>query len=299
MNAFGYRFRMTHAAPRSAPARLLLGLAVALLATTSLPGCVARNVRHSIVERSTIEVDLVRSVRGFSVEERGFEHPTIISAPRLVNILSALEVEVAADKGGMIRQPAFHPAIVQETAEQLSEALKQASPDEEVGVKVIRKERRLGLFHQKYLTSFLAWVDGGQLYLALRHVDWLVPQADENRPLPEPRHDRKPMDFRVVTSDPIYFAGTQDLEIDWQSDVFRQAFRLPGSTKGRKVRREVLDSSPVPKAELEAAAPPGVSLDQLTPEQLRALADLEEERRAGRITETAYQRARRQLLRER
>jgi len=42
-----------------------------------------------------------------------------------------------------------------------------------------------------------------------------------------------------------------------------------------------------------------VGLDRLPPEQLRALADLEEDRREGRITETAYQRERRQLLRKR
>jgi hypothetical protein len=39
--------------------------------------------------------------------------------------------------------------------------------------------------------------------------------------------------------------------------------------------------------------------EDLTPEQLRALADLEEDRRQGRITEPAYQRARRELLRKR
>ena len=43
----------------------------------------------------------------------------------------------------------------------------------------------------------------------------------------------------------------------------------------------------------------GVSIGDLTPEQLRALADLEEDRRKGRITEATYQRERRQLLRKR
>jgi hypothetical protein len=107
------------------------------------------------------------------------------------------------------------------------------------------------------------------------------------------------MDFRVITGDPIFFAGVQDLEIDWRNDVFRKAFQLPGSTKGEKKRREVLDSIPVPKEELSPKQKRDIAIDQLTPKQLRALADLEEERRGGNITETDYQRARRQLLRER
>ena len=107
------------------------------------------------------------------------------------------------------------------------------------------------------------------------------------------------MDFRVVTGEPIYFAGPQDLEIDWRSDAFKTAFHLPGTTKGRKRKREVLESSRIPKEELAEKPGNTVGIDQLTPEQLRALADLEDDRREGRITETAYQRQRRQLLRKR
>jgi hypothetical protein len=111
--------------------------------------------------------------------------------------------------------------------------------------------------------------------------------------------DRKVMDFRVVTADPIYFAGVQDVEINWRSDVFRTAFRMPGNTGGERRRREVLESIPVPKEELSSEGGSGTSFENLSPEKLRALADLEEERRAGRMTENDYQRARRQLLRSR
>ena len=287
---------------RRALARTLGVPPVALLLTLVLGasfGCATRLVRHPVIERGDVEVDLVRHVRGFSVEERAYEHPAILSVPRLVNILGAIEVELRTDDGSTLRQPAFHAEIVQAAAEALSAGLRAASKDEEVGVKLIRKERRLGVFHRKHLTSFLARVENEQLYLAIRRVDWPIPRRQETKPLPEPARDRRDMDFRVVSGEPIYFAGVQDLEIDWRHDAFRQAFRLPGSTEGRRVRREVLESSPVPKAELEESAPDGLRLDELTPEQLRALADLEEERRAGRITETAYQRARRELMRAR
>ena len=272
--------------------------ALAFLLST-LTGCAPRTLRESVLKGNLMEMDLVREVEVFTVVEQDYEHPTIISVPRLINILNAVEVEVQSDKGGTIRQPAFHPEIVPRTAEALAKGLAEASPNEEVGIKSIRKERRMGVFHKKYMTSFLAHVKEGHLYLLLRRVDWRIPQSMPDDRLPEPGRNRKDMDFRVVTGEPIYFAGVQDLEIDWMNDVFRKAFRLSGSTKGEKKRREVLDSIPVPKDELSSQQQNAVGLDQLTPEQLRALADLEEERRAGKITETTYQRARRQLLRER
>lgn len=266
-----------------------------------MTGCVSRPVRHSILKRNTLFVDLVRDVRGFSTEEKGYEHPAVVSVPRLTYILSAIEVEIQQEKGGIVRQPAFHKAIISKTAEALASALAQAGTDEAVGMNVIRKDSRLGVFHRKFLTSFLAYMDDGQLYLLIRRVDWPVPKTMQDSKLPKATRTKKVMNFRVVTGQPIYFAGPQDLEIDWQNEAFKKVFRLPGSTKGQKRRRDVLDSSPIPRAEFQADSSDteGVSLDQLSPGQLRALADLEEDRREGRITETTFQRERRQLLRSR
>jgi len=109
------------------------------------------------------------------------------------------------------------------------------------------------------------------------------------------------MNFRIVSGEPLYYAGPQTLEIEWRDDVFRSKFQLPGSTKGTTRRREILFDSPIPIAEREAGNPrAGDSiLEALTAAQLRALADLEDDRRSGVITESAYQRAKRQLLRRR
>ena len=284
---------------KSRSARALLVLLIGLLLGISLAGCATRTVRHSVIKRHAIQVDLVRQVQGFTVEKQGHEHPAIISTQRLSNILAAIEVETPAPGEGVIRQPAFAPEMIEKTAEGLAQAFAEASPDEEVGVKVIRTQARLGIFSKKYLTTFLAYVDKGQLYLLLRRVDWPIKESDEKKPWPEPMKTRKVMNFRVVSGPPIYFAGVQDLEIDWQSDVFRTAFRLPGSTKGEKRRREVISSSPVPREELDAVSDGSPDLGDLTSDQLRALADLEDDRREGRITELDYQRERRQLLRER
>lgn len=282
------------------PSRFVFLLSLILLGNM-LGGCAARSVRTSIINRSGVQVDLVRQVRGFSTEPRGFEHPTIISTERMTHILNAVEVETRGEGVGTIRQPAFHPEIVARTANAMTEALAEADPDQEVGIQIVRKEMRLGIFNRKYLTSLLAYVDEGHLYLYLSRVDWPIPLRDEGKSLPKPRHDYSPMTFRVVGGEHLFYAGPQVLEIDWQNPVFQTAYRLPGSTDGTTRRREIIDESPVPQDELdkEAAGKGYVGLDELSSEQLRALADLEDDRREGRISEIAYQRARRQLLRRR
>jgi|JI10StandDraft_1071094.scaffolds.fasta_scaffold371151_2 hypothetical protein len=290
----GYRRPMLRARP--VPALVLLALCVGLALTS---GCASRPRRHSIIDRAGMQVDLVRYVKGFKTEPQGFEHPAIISKERLVHILGAVEIETREKGGATIRQPGIHAELVDPIAEALSEALRQAGPDQEIGLQAIRKERSLGIFHTKYLTTLLAWVKSGSLYLQLHRSEWPIPQAKETKPQPEPLRDTRPMDFRVVSGEFLYFAGPQTLEIDWNNDVFRTAYRLPGSTGGEKRRREVLLQSPIPQAERKTKDVEGVGVDSLTPEQLRALADLEEDRATGRITEQAYQRARRELLRPR
>lgn len=281
--------------------RLVVFLVASLSLASLLSGCATRTVRSPIIDRTGIQVDLVREVEGFTTVARGYEHPTIISAPRLVHILNAIEIEIREKGVGTFRQPAFHPEIVERTAQAVSEALAEADPDQQVGVQAVRKEMQLGIFHQKFLTSFLAFVDHGQLYIHLSRVEWPIPQKEEGEPLPEPRSDERPMDFRVVGGEHLFYAGLQTLEIDWKDPVFLTDYRLPGSTDGLRRRREVIEQSPIPKNELDqnSTDEDGVGIDELSAEQLRALADLEDDRNQGRITEPAYQRAKRQLLRER
>lgn len=279
----------------------LAALVSLILLGSSLGGCLTRSVRTPIIDRMGTQVDLVRQVKGFSTQPRGYEHPTLISVPRMTHILNAVEIETRGKGAGTLRQPAFHPDIVERTARALTEALAEAGPDQEVGIQIVRKEMRLGVFHKKFLTSLLAYVDEGHLYLLLNRVDWLIPQKSKDDSLPKPRRNYSPMDFRVVGGEHLFYAGPQALEIDWQNPVFQHAYRLPGSTHGTKRRREVIDRSPIPKEERDTAfaSENDIAIDELSPEQLRALADLEEDRRQGRITETAYQRAKRQLLRPR
>lgn len=285
---------------RTRPALALLALA-ALVPIVLATGCASRPSRHSIIDRAGMQVDLVRYTRGFKTEPQGFSHPAIISKERLSHILGAIEIESREKKksSATVRQPGIHAELVEPIAAALSEALRKAGPDQEIGIQAVRKERSLGIFHTKYLTSLLAWVKGDYLYVQLHRAEWPIPQAKEDKPLPEPMRDTRPMDFRIVSGEHLFFAGPQTLEIDFQNDVFRTAYHLPGSTGGTRLRREVLLESPIPASERKSDDDSGVSLDQLNPEQLRALADLEEDRRSGRITEQAYQKARRELLRPR
>ena len=276
-------------------------LAALILLGSSLGGCSTRSVRSPVIDRIGIQGELVRQVKGFTTQPQGYEHPAIISVERMAHILAAVEVETSSKGAKVLRQPAFHPDIVEKTAKAAAEALSKAGPDQDIAIQVVRKDMQLGVFNKKYLTSFIAYVKEGYLYLLLRRIEWLVPQSDLDGSLPKPRRDYSPMDFRVVAGDPLFYAGPQALEIDWLNPVFRFAYRLPGSTEGTKRRREILDSSAIPQDEQDTASDRGksVAIDELTPDQLRALADLEEDRREGRITELAYQRARRQLLRRR
>ena len=288
---------------RALTALVLVVLAAPLLLST---GCTGRLNRHAIVNRRAVEIDLVTVREGlFGTQARDFEHPAIISVDRMKNILGSLEVETAEGANRFIRKPAIHPAVVDEAAEALVKAFAEADPNSQLGVKLIRKEQQLGVFHNKFLTSFMAHMKDDHLYIVLSRIDWPIPQSKEKQSsksgkLPEPQPGGSESGrFRVVSGEPLYYAGPFSVEVDWRSNAFRKPFRLPGSAKGGERRREVLFQSKGPAPSDAAGPDSGAGIGDLSPEQLRALATLEEDRRAGRLTETAYQRAKRDLLRKR
>ena len=63
---------------------------------------------------------------------------------------------------------------------------------------------------------------------------------------------------------------------------------------GPRQERTILMDSPVPRNELDDVSIP--TLEGIEPEVLRALADLEDARRNGSVTETEYQQRRENLL---
>ena len=81
----------------------------------------------------------------------------------------------------------------------------------------------------------------------------------------------------------------------WRDPVFATASRhFELNESGARTRTILLEES-IPAAELGSALPESL-VDQLSPEVLRVLAELEEERRQGTITEGQYMRRRQELL---
>jgi len=101
---------------------------------------------------------------------------------------------------------------------------------------------------------------------------------------------RELMAFRVLASEGVEPTGHQSVAVYWRDDRFRNPTSVRVGPGGKVTRRTVLMEEEAPATEPSAAQLP------TDPASLRALADLEEARRAGELTEAEYQRKRRALL---
>jgi len=270
-------------------------LALALL-LPALSGCGARVLRETIRETPRTRIVLRSVARGGEPQDRGFDHPAIISPVRLTHILARVDV-IPGDGAGAERRPALEVEQLFEVAEGLSEALARATPAQEVVVLTTHRERTLGVFTHDYLTSFVAFVKDDLLHLHFGHVGFELPRDTGVRVTrwPEPEPGVVQMKFRVVPSEAMDAIGPQSLAIAWRDPIFRRASAVRVTPTGRVLRRTILMEEPLPAAP-EPAEPEPPDPGSLAPETLRELADLEEARRAGRISEAAYQTRRREIL---
>ncbi len=270
------------------------GLALALLAG----GCLGtRQVSTPVYDRNEIRSYVRVTKRGSEVVPRGFSHPAVVASVRLAHALSFIDVEVGEGKDRQ-RIGAVHPAIIYEVADALEAALAEASPDQEVVVMAMRRKKRLGIFHADFLTSFIAYVRGDLLTVHFGHAEWEVPKIEgggRGEP-PMPKEGKVQAKFRVLPGPAVTLLGPQTVALDWKSARFDQPARIQMGPDGEVRRRTIL-------MEEEGASdreqpPPEATLpvDRLEPDTLRALADLEEARRRGEITEGQYQVRRRELL---
>ena len=271
---------------------------LALGAITAITfACASPYTRVQIHQDDAVEVVLRSRNEGGRPVDRGFRHPATISNVRLAHILASLDVRTGVtDEGGGQRVPAVHTDLVYPLGDHLSAAFKQADPTQEVVIQAIRRERNLGIFTQKYVTSFVAWVDSeDRLQIHLSRVDWALPKGEEEEDLREPVPGREVQRFRVIPSETAQPAGAQGLAIDWRDPGFRKGANLSVSASGRVQRRTILMESPdvVEEDAVEDRAPLLLPSD---PEVLRQLADLEEARKRGEIPEADYLRRRRELL---
>jgi hypothetical protein len=270
--------------------RLPALLAAALCAAA----CGPRYARVPVYDRDGLAVALRSEQRDGRGVPRGFAHPATIHSTRVANILARLDVRMGAGDGGE-RVAAFPTAMLYPIAGEVSRALAQAGPDQEVVVRALRTEKRMGIFHQRFLTSFLASMQGDDLILRFGHVEWAVPKEDEGEEPPEPHRERQVQEFEVLASEGIVPVGRQAVAVDWRSPIFREATHLRVGEGGKLLRRSVLVEAPAEAGGVEEAPAPLPA--DLPPETLRALADLQERRARGEISETLYHQRRRDLLR--
>jgi hypothetical protein len=268
---------------------------VALLLTlvaVTIGGC-AHVSKTTVYDDGKLKVQL----RGRGSQSHDLDHPLTISPVRLSHILARLDIRTSV-KEGQRRVPAIPLKNLDPIAEGLAKGLAEAKPDQEVVVTSVRVDKRFGIFNHNKLTSFVAYQRGGALYIHLSRVDWEVPPRREDR-LPEPKIGEFPTKFRIVSGKKMEMVDQQSVAIDWQANLFDKPTRTRLTPDGKTVRRQILmesdeadDQAPIEIQESsDMAIPAGVS-----PTALRALADLEEKRRNGSVTESRYARERLEIL---
>lgn len=272
---------------------------VALLClTVAIGGCMTKQVRTPVYEQNDIRVFLRQDVKGGKGVDQGFSHPVTIAPIRITNILSRIDVRKEADAEAEVdvenlRQPAIPTGVLYGIGEGVSQALTKADPSQAVVVMAIERRKSLKVFTQDFLTSLIVWVKDDRLYVHLGQLG--EPMSTDPRDKPrEPELDVVESKKRVLASDGFTTAGPRLVAVDWRSNAFADTSAIRIRPGGEVVRRTIL----MEEAPDDASAQPGPAPppEGLSPEALRALADLEEERRGGQLSETNYQERRRQIL---
>jgi hypothetical protein len=270
---------------------LRVALGLTLLAT----GCITRPIQDKVFEQDYTTIYLRSYKRGTRVVEKGYQHPFTLSPSRAAHILSRIDVRRTED-GETKRVPAIPTESIYLIGEGLSQAFEKADPNQEILVMSIVRTKRLGIFDRKHLTSFLAYRKDDLLYLHLGTVDWSVPPGREDR-LPVPEIGEPSAKFRIIPSRGMTVLDTASVSVAWRDPVFAKATRTRITPGGRVVRRTILMESPEATEETAPAEQTPASLPRdLSPETLRALADLEDARRRGDLSEAQYEVERRRLL---
>jgi hypothetical protein len=262
---------------------VLLALVLAALA------CGPRYARRPVESEPGVTVVLRGEKRGGEVKDQGYQHPATIAPVRVTHILSQIDVRKDADEGGT-REPAVPTDLLYPAGAAISRALANAGPGEQVVVQAVRRERRL-IFTTDHVTTLLCYVKDGRLFVHVRHLDDELPKDERREQIPEPWLDRRVDDFRVVPGEAMTLVGPQEVSVDWRDPAFREPRRISVTPTGVH-RRTILMESP----ETETAPEEAERSGELSPETLRALADLEEARRSGQVSESEYQARRREIL---
>jgi hypothetical protein len=269
-------------------ARRRLALATALL--TVLVGCATS--KKTVFEQGGTTAVLV-SKRGGDTDYR---HPITISPIRLSHVLSRIDVRTPV-KDGQRRVAGIPLESLELISTAVSSALREADHRQSVAVSSVRRSKRWGIFDKNYLTSFITYVRGDELYIHLSRSDWEIPPRREDN-LPEPKIGVFPTSFRIVPGRAIELVDQQAVAVVWKDAIFKTPTRTRVGADGKLMRREILMESPEDEPLPSASAPPEAEPipTNMSPESLRALADLEQRRLDGEISENRYHSERRRIL---
>ncbi len=284
-------------------ALLLLGLSGSI-------GCATRTVEDRIINRYGLDVHLRSDRKLFgSAIDHGYAHPSDIPVERLRVILGSLEIE-RRERARTVREPAIPAEILVDVSSGVAEAFREAKSSERIAVMAERKQMQKKIFNRKFLTSFVTWMEGDELILHLSRTDWPIDEKRQSG-LPRPHPNDPQQKFRVVTNEFVRRSGETGVAIAWESEVFgsfANASRLrsapstaatggaaaSGAVAGAGEKTVLMESAPA-----EPPPPEPLSSEQLKAldaDDLRWLADLEEARSAGKITEDEYRRRRQAIL---
>ncbi len=273
-------------------ARRMLALAVLATCATSLAGCMTKT--KTIFERKGLTVQLM-SKRGDNTQ---LNHPSTIAPVRLSHILARIDIRLSV-KEGQQRVPAIHIEELETISQALTYGLQEAGPHQRVVVYSIRREKRFGIFDTKYLTSFIAYVHGEHLFIHLSRSDWEIPPRKKDR-LPAPQIGKFPMKFRILPSRGMKMVDEQSLAVAWQNDVFARPTRTRVTPSGQVMRKTILMEEPEPEEEAAAgdtqAAQAQTIPAGISSKTLRDLADLEDKRQRGELSEFDYEKQRQAIL---
>lgn len=273
-------------------------LLLALLCAVATGGCISRPAKQDVYQDGPIRVFLRSDVVWTSPVDKHYQHPVTIAPVRIAHILSRLDMRPSAKpllsfSDEKDRVAAIHTDVLYSIAEGISKALATADPNQEVVVMAVRETKRFGLFDHDFLTSFIAYARDERLYLHFSRHDWEIPKGRDVR-LPEPRVGDSAQRFRLIASTAMSLMGDRSMAVDWRDPVFARPTRTRILPTGEVVRSEILMESP---SEVDDLADPLQRLpEDLSPQQLRDLADVEEARREGRISEAEYRAKRRRIL---
>jgi hypothetical protein len=247
-------------------------------------------VRQTLLDDGQNRVILRGEKRIGTPVDRGFDHPITIAPVRLAHILSRIDLQDEAGKKKE-RRPAIPTQSLYTLAEALSKGLAAADTSQEVVLMSVRRGKHLALFDRFYLTSLLVYAQDDLLHVQVARSDWEIPPRRRDN-LPEPHAGEVNQAFHLLVDEGMSLESPQSAVVDWRDPVFAKPTRTRITPSGKVLRTTILMES----GEETPPAPRPVLSPEITPEQLRALADLEEARRDGKVSEAQYAAERNRIL---